>query len=80
MPSIRVDHRDLQAVYKADGVHPDFAIVEAVIDLFNCRPLKNPHRILERHPMQREITAILVFIPSITHHTYLHNVNIPRKG
>src|SRR5208337_4043013 len=39
--SVRINHRNFQAVYKADGVHPGFAVVETVIDPFNGRPLEN---------------------------------------
>src|SRR5208337_3939478 len=32
---VRINHRNFQAVHKADGVHPCFTVVETVIDSFN---------------------------------------------
>src|SRR5205823_371343 len=69
--SVRVNYRNLQAIHKTDGVHPDLAIVEAVIDPFNSRPLENPLRILERNSVQCDIAAVFLSVPTIAHRVYL---------
>jgi hypothetical protein len=44
---IGVNNRDFQAIHKADGVDPNLAVVEAIIDLFDRRSLKNSLGILK---------------------------------
>src|SRR5205807_1185609 len=73
--SVGVDDRNLQAIDQSDGIYADFAIVETVIHSFDGRPFENPRRIFECNPMQLEVAAVLLFVPTILHIVYLHNVN-----
>jgi hypothetical protein len=44
---VGVDHRDFQAVDEADGVDPDFAVIETVVHSLDGRPLENSLGVLE---------------------------------
>ncbi len=79
MVSIGVNHRDFQTVHQANGIHPDCAIVETVIDLFHGWPLENAYRILEGNMVLPEIVQVLFVRPSIAYGVYLHNVNMTSK-
>ena len=73
---IGVDHRDFQAVHQPDGVNSDLFVIETVIDLFQRWPLENSLGIFERDAVTVEVGFVLVFVPSLAHGLYLHNVNI----
>ena len=75
---IRVNHRNFQAVHQANRIDSNFAVVETVINFFNRRPIENPPRILESDPMQDEIAAVFLSVPTVAQTLYLHNVNICR--
>jgi len=48
--AVGVDDRDFQPVDEADGVNPDFAVVETVVYPLDGRPLENPLGVLRRNP------------------------------
>ena len=79
MPSVCVNHRDFQAIDQANGIHPDFAVVETIIDLFNRWPLENAYRILEGNVVPPKIVPVLFIYPSVARDVYLHNVNMTGK-
>jgi hypothetical protein len=65
MASVGVNHRDFQAIHKANGIHPDFAIVVTVINPFNGWPLENPHSILKGNAMPLQVDPVLFVSPTI---------------
>jgi len=77
--SIGVNHRDFQAIHQPNSVHPDFAIVETIINPFHCGPLENPDGIVKGDMMPPQIVSVLFVRPSIAHTIYVHNVNIAGK-
>ena len=72
---IRVDHRYFQAVHQANRIDSDLAVIEPVINLFDRRSVKYLCRILKRDSLANDIAAVLLSGPTITHNSYLHNVN-----
>jgi len=76
LPAVGVNHRNFQAVHHADRVYAPFALVEAVVGPLDGRALEDSRRIFESDSMQPEVEAILLFVPTIMHSVYLHNVNI----
>jgi hypothetical protein len=48
---IGVDHRDLNAVYNADGIHADLAVLKAIVHLLKRGPLKDQDGVLKRNAM-----------------------------
>jgi len=76
MVSIGVHHRDFHTVHKANGIYTHFAIVETVINPFNCWPLENLYYILKSNVVPPKILKVLFVRPRIAHSIYLHNVNI----
>lgn len=76
---VGVDHRDFQPVDDADGVDPDFAVVEAVVHPFDGRPLENPPGVLEGDFVPFDVGPVLRGIPGVAHRLYLHNVMTKRK-
>jgi hypothetical protein len=76
MVSIGVNHRDFKTVHKANGIDPNFALVETLIDPFNSGPLKKS----ASHP-RKQCRAVrcccgFFFVPTRVPSVYLHNVNI----
>src|ERR1022692_4518491 len=72
---VAVNDRNLQAAHESDGIHALFAVGEPVIHSFDGRAFENPRRVFERKPMQLKVTAVIFYVPTIPHKTYLHNVN-----
>lgn len=47
---VGVDDRNFESVDYADRVHPNFPVIKTIVNLFECRSLKNPHRIFNATP------------------------------
>src|SRR5712692_2971817 len=73
---VRIDHRDFQAVHKANGIDSNLAIVEPIIDFLDGRPLEDPLGVVEGNSVPRDVAAVFPLVPTIAHPVYLHNVNI----
>src|ERR1700691_1931357 len=73
---VGVNNRNLQANSPTRWHTRAARIGEAVIDSFDGRALENPYRVFEPKPVQLKVAAVLFFIPTIPHKTYLHKVNI----
>jgi hypothetical protein len=67
MIPVGVDHRDLQAVHQADGVHPHFSVLKPGVCLPDGRAFKDAYRILEGDPVALDVAAVLFFILRISH-------------
>jgi hypothetical protein len=77
---VGIDHCDFEAVDQADGIDPSLAVVEAIIHPFEGRTFENAGRVGKGYAVDRQVAAVLCFVPSVSHRVYLHNVNIQAKG
>jgi hypothetical protein len=73
---VGIDNCNFQAVHNPDGIDARLAVVEAVVDLLKSRAVEDSCRVGKRYAVEREVAAVLCFIPSVAHALYLHNVNI----
>ena len=62
-----LDNRSLNAVYNANGVNTDFAIIEAIIHLLDGESVEDLDRVLERNAVTRNVPPILLGIPEAVH-------------
>jgi hypothetical protein len=72
--AVRVDNRDLNTINETDGIDSYLAIIEAVIDPFHGRPVKNARCVMEGDAMPSDVDAVLVWRPGESRLVYLHYV------
>src|SRR5580700_826691 len=76
---VGINYCDFQPVDEPDGIDSILAVVEPVIRTFEGRAFENPNCVFEGNAPRLPVAAVLLFIPSVFHIVYLHNVNI-RQG
>ena len=64
---VGIDYSDLNAVYQADRVHPNFAVVEAIIFPFDDRTVEYPDRVTKSDPVPTGIRKIFARVPRKSH-------------
>ncbi len=73
--SVDIDDRYFPSLHQPDRVDSLLTVVEAVIDSFEGRAFEDAHSVCKRYSVQDDVAAVLLFIPSVMHDVYLHNVN-----
>jgi hypothetical protein len=73
---VDIDHRNFQAVYNADGINARLAVVEPVIHFFEGWTVEDADGVSKGYAVHCDVAPVLIFIPTISHGVYLHNVNI----
>jgi hypothetical protein len=67
---VGVDHGDFHPIDQINDLYADFAIVEAIIDLFNRDPLENAHGIFKGNAMSSKIFTAFFVRPRIAQSMY----------
>ncbi len=67
-------------VNQPDGIDSILTVVKSVIRSFDRWAFEDPDCVFESYVVKREVVAILLFVPSVAHGVYLHNVNIATFG
>src|ERR1039457_347989 len=61
------DHRNLNAVYDANGIHANLAVLKAIVHSLKRGAFEDLHGILERDAVAGNVTSILLRVPSVVH-------------
>src|ERR1035437_490187 len=63
------DHRDLNALYDANGIHANLAVLKEIVHPLKRGAFKDLHGVLERDAVAGNVTSILLRVPSAAHGT-----------
>lgn len=57
---IGVDHRDLNAIYDANGIHANLAVLKTIVHSFKRGAFEDPDGVLERNAVLGNVPPILL--------------------
>ncbi len=73
---VGVNDGHFQAIHQPNRVNPQFSVLETIIDPLNSGSIENVLCILKSDLMAFDIAAVPLWISSVSHLVYLHNVNM----
>ncbi|SPF56262.1 hypothetical protein SBA4_820021 [Candidatus Sulfopaludibacter sp. SbA4] len=78
--NIGVDNRDLDAIYDANRIHPDLAVVKAIIHSLKCRAFEDPDGVVECNTVKGDILRFFLGSQVCSIAPYLHYVFTPLES
>src|SRR5260370_7081579 len=77
---ISVYHRDLDTVDYANRIHPNLAVLKAIVHSLQRRAFEDPDSIGKGYAVVGDIMPILLRIPDVAHAPYSHYVFTEREN